>query len=754
MNHRTPLIFADATRTRSQGQPWFTFKNLDGSGSVEILIYDQIGKDWWTNEGVGAKEFAAQLKEIPKGRAITVCLNSPGGNVHDGMAIYNLLRERKEDVTCRIDGVAASIASVIALAGKELRMPRNALLMIHDPYGICTGDADEMRRMADGLDRHKDAIVAVYHAKTGKPKSEISEKMSAETWMAGEDAKAFGFADTLTEDITIQAQFDLSRFRRVPESAQNKPSSPAQNGGATPTAPMTRSQILALLRRHGIQVSDTATNAEILNLLGQLPPAEQAARAQAEAFLNAQPPSAPAGTTVPPATTPPPAPAPQASVDPAVAGIRAELDRVNAQLDRERRDRVTRVIDQCVVDDRIPQAQRDAWITDALRDESVLARLQALPSRPPGSAPLNVDIQANASIQDIVVGFERHNEPMNAFMRGSHISARDISNSSVAKASFFRAHATRLRQFMNTNTVPTGLKRQVILQEVIVDFARRLLPLRAFSTVFSNIPLQGTNKVNVPFFDLDATASTAWNAGTGYAAGDTATDTREITVGTGAADGGRLYQGLSFTSEELARQPYLNIVQLARLKAEKLAYDLFVDVLGVVTAANYGTAALNMPASAFDSDDLADLKYACRTWPEMGRSLIIDSAYDANLLKDPSIKSALHFGGPEAIREGRVPRIMGFDYYELPTIPSNSENLTGMAVFQSAILVATAPVPPSEEVRNAGTQYEVVTDPQTGITFEYRRFGDNTLDTGKHFIEVNYGFAKGNANALKRITSA
>jgi hypothetical protein len=98
--------------------------------------------------------------------------------------------------------------------------------------------------------------------------------------------------------------------------------------------------------------------------------------------------------------------------------------------------------------------------------------------------------------------------------------------------------------------------------------------------------------------------------------------------------------------------------------------------------------------------------------------------------------------------------VFGFDYVELPTIPGNSENLTGFAVHPSAILVATAPIPPTEEVRRAGTSYEFVTNPETGVSLELRSFGNPTLDRGEHYIECNYGFALGNANALKRITSA
>jgi hypothetical protein len=97
---------------------------------------------------------------------------------------------------------------------------------------------------------------------------------------------------------------------------------------------------------------------------------------------------------------------------------------------------------------------------------------------------------------------------------------------------------------------------------------------------------------------------------------------------------------------------------------------------------------------------------------------------------------------------------MGFDFYEIPTLPDNGENLVGFAVSPSAIFVATAPITPVEEVRNAGTSYFMAVDPASGVALSYRAFGNSQLDNAVHIIECSYGYALGNANALKRITSA
>ena len=199
---------------------WLEINNKAESEPVEILIYDQIGKDWYDGSGVQAKEFAMALSEIPKDREIVVAINSPGGNVWDGLAIYQQLKARGEKVTTRVDGLAASIASIIALAGHEVQIPENALFMIHDPSGICMGTASEMETMAAELDKHADVLASIYAEKTGDSPEDMRALMRAETWMTGAEAQSSGFADTVTDEISLSASADKSvwRERFVPKA--------------------------------------------------------------------------------------------------------------------------------------------------------------------------------------------------------------------------------------------------------------------------------------------------------------------------------------------------------------------------------------------------------------------------------------------------------------------------------------------------------------------------------------------------------
>lgn len=298
-------------------------------------------------------------------------------------------------------------------------------------------------------------------------------------------------------------------------------------------------------------------------------------------------------------------------------------------------------------------------------------------------------------------------------------------------------------------TISSELKLNVVLDSALVALREALLPLNSFSTVYNSVPLQGTDKISVPFYPLATDATSDFN-GT-YAFNDTnALNSREITVNK------RKYQALSFTSSELARQPYFNPEQLGMLKGRKLAEDILRDVLSVVTAANYGAPILTSAASAFDSDDLITIKTALdqSKWSKTSRTLIIDNAYEGALLKDASIKNAAAVGTASAIQNGRLPQIAGFDVIGTNLIPANGQNLVGMVALPESILVAFSPIQPSPAVRANLSEYLVATDPETGLTIEYRAWGDPNTDTEKSVMEVNYGFALGHAAALKRIVSA
>ena len=188
---------------------WYTIRAQNEG--AEVTIYDEIGA-----YGISAKAFLAELGAIPDEAPLTLRLNSPGGSVFDAVAIHNALQRHKGGVTVWIDGIAASAASYVAMAGTEVVMPENAFLMIHDPAGAALGSADDLRAMADALDKIKASLVAGYAAKSGASEADIAELMRKETWLDAAEAVALGFADRLAEPVRIAARFDVARFRNAP----------------------------------------------------------------------------------------------------------------------------------------------------------------------------------------------------------------------------------------------------------------------------------------------------------------------------------------------------------------------------------------------------------------------------------------------------------------------------------------------------------------------------------------------------------
>ena len=161
-----------------------------------ISIYDVIGYDNWTGEGVTAKRVAGALRALGKG-PVTVNMNSPGGDMFEGLAIYNLLREHPGDVTVKVLGIAASAASVIAMAGDTVQIARAGFLMVHNCWVLAIGNRHDMWDMGDTLEPFDMAMADIYAARTGGELKAMQKLMDAESWIGGSDAIEKGFADEL-----------------------------------------------------------------------------------------------------------------------------------------------------------------------------------------------------------------------------------------------------------------------------------------------------------------------------------------------------------------------------------------------------------------------------------------------------------------------------------------------------------------------------------------------------------------------------
>lgn len=194
---------------------WYSIQ-AKANNKAEVWIYDEIGA--W---GVSARQFAQEVKALGDVKHIDVRIHSPGGDVFEGMAIYNLLKNHPAVVHAHIDGLAASMASVIAMAADVIHMPENAMMMIHKPWGIQGGDADDMRQYADLLDKVEGSLTSAYVKKSGKSEDEIKVLLKSETWYTGAEAVQAGFADQLTETLKAVASLQSQRmqeFTNMPEA--------------------------------------------------------------------------------------------------------------------------------------------------------------------------------------------------------------------------------------------------------------------------------------------------------------------------------------------------------------------------------------------------------------------------------------------------------------------------------------------------------------------------------------------------------
>ena len=172
-----------------------------------ISIYDAIGQDPWSGEGVTTKRIAAALRSV-NGADVTVNINSPGGDMFEGLAIYNLLRDYSGKVTVKVLGLAASAASIIAMAGDEIRIARSGFLNIHNCWVIALGNRQDLLEVARRLEPFDQAMAEIYATRTGSELSAMQQLMDADTWLNGSAAVEQGFCDDLlkSDDVTHGAQ--------------------------------------------------------------------------------------------------------------------------------------------------------------------------------------------------------------------------------------------------------------------------------------------------------------------------------------------------------------------------------------------------------------------------------------------------------------------------------------------------------------------------------------------------------------------
>jgi len=297
------------------------------------------------------------------------------------------------------------------------------------------------------------------------------------------------------------------------------------------------------------------------------------------------------------------------------------------------------------------------------------------------------------------------------------------------------------------NTIDSGLNGVVVSQRILDAFVGMFAPMKAFSTDFSPAPAERYDYVNVPVFSA-STAATTKAIGSAYTIQDQTLTKVQVQLATHA------YVSWYVDDVERAKSSALAMSNFYTQKAYALAKYVFQAIAAEITLANFGAASFSGAAANFTSDDVLTIKDACDSanMPGAQRSLVLDSTYFNGLMRDNSIKDASAFGGSEAIRQGRIPSLFGFDVYSSTLIPSNSENLKGFAAYPSALAIAMRYLEPDDQ-GSVLIEKGPITHAETGITLGYKEWYDAAYAQRRAVLECLYGFETCETNALKRITS-
>ena len=196
---------------------WYNIQGKATDAVAEVYIFDEIG-----SYGITAQDFISEMKEY-KDTPVNLRINCIGGDVFDGMAMYNIIKKREAKTTSYIEGIAASMGSVIALAADEVIMAENSLFMIHNAWGGAMGEAEDMRKTASVLEKISGEIANIYKRKTRLSLDRIQDMMDEETWLNAEEAYELGFVDTISDSIKVAAKYDVSKFKNITtEQIHNK----------------------------------------------------------------------------------------------------------------------------------------------------------------------------------------------------------------------------------------------------------------------------------------------------------------------------------------------------------------------------------------------------------------------------------------------------------------------------------------------------------------------------------------------------
>jgi ATP-dependent Clp endopeptidase proteolytic subunit ClpP len=587
---------------------WLYYSPANSAGETStIQIFDQIGEDWFGGNGLSGKQFSDVLAEVGNG-PLLVEINSPGGNVWDGLSIYNQLRGRKAPVTTRVVGIAASIASIIALAGDRVEMADAALMMIHDPSGMAAGTSEDMRKMADALDQHAEVLVGVYAKKTGKSPESIRAAMKAETWFTTAEALAFGLVDKPIKQLAMAAKWHP---RAVAKTAPPTVKNNLERG------------IQQYEEGLGGDGLEEATVIDARNLVkGEEPSPQKIKKAVAwwarnERFLEAEP-NTPADVA--------------ANLWGGAAG-RDWFTALAVQLDQEQE--LTETEDKISTDS--TNAKGEAGVTNTPQPThnntdttmsdtttvaaaapaasvdlaSIMAKLSALEAslKSPAAAP------APEPVRPVI-------ENLGNPLLEKH---RSLRAGAERRKFLIENHSELLRQNrilapQNGNTFAAGLIVDYLADAVITEMATKLAMVGGFTRNVGLDNLRPKATVQVKKFVQSGASATVDNATNFETSNDSQLDAVSVTVN-------QISKLFTVTQAELNQG--FALADLAAGSADVFALGISKKITAVMTAANYGAGTTIGTAANFDTSDLPAILALAKNYRQ--KLLLLDGGHLARL---------------------------------------------------------------------------------------------------------------------------
>ena len=600
---------------------WLSYQPRASAHEPAVLqIFDQIGEDWFGGSGISAKAFSQAMQDVGPG-PLVIEINSPGGNVWDGLAIYNMLRGRQAPVTTRVVGIAASIASIIALAGDTVEIADAALFMIHDPSGMVAGSSEDMRKMADALDQHAEVLAGIYRKRTGRSIESIRAAMKAETWFTADEAIQFGLANRHTdEQMSIAACWHP---RAVTKTAPETVKSNLRRG---------LEQYAEGLAGDGLE-NQTVLDAEAL-VAGEAPTEDKVRTANAWWGRNARFLEAEANT-----------PADVAANLWGGAAGRDWFQALYAQLEIEEGETTDKTLSTGSTnasDDGATTAPTSQQTPHNMIDSNTV--VAAAPSAPTATLDAStiesiVAKAVAAAISAKAITAAPAPEPV------APVRVQNLGNSLLEKHKSLRAGAERQRFLVenhsellrqsgllapqNANTFASGLVVDYLADAVITVATTKLAMISGFTRNVGLDNLRPRATVQVKKFTTgDATVDNASNFEDGAANQSTLAAT-SVTVN-------QITKTFTVTQQELNQGFALS--DLAQGSAEIFALGISKKVTAQMTAALFGAGTVIGTAANFDSSDLPAILALAKNYRQ--KLLLLDGGHMARLMFSGQLTAA------------------------------------------------------------------------------------------------------------------